>query len=102
MATWIILELLGLFEIGSNLGAKFHLMAYHHFFQQFLTKIGHRMEYHPIFSDIFGCATRLMRHVSFNRWLVRYLYVPLGGRKCPGCPGFQQQIAEAQVSTDCS
>ena len=38
-----------------------------------------------------GCA-RFMRHVSFNRWLVRYLYVPLGGRKCPG---FQPKHSES-------
>lgn len=101
---WIILEEPGLFEIVSNLGAKFHLMSYHHV-PCFPTKIGHRMDYHPTIIQHFVCQlwmTRLMRHVSFNRWLVRYLYVPLGGRKCPGFPGFQHQVAEAQVSSGCS
>ena len=32
------------------------------------------------------CTKRAFpRHVSFNRWLIRYLYIPLGGRKCSDC-----------------
>lgn len=100
---WIILEEPGLFEIVSQIWEPNSISWVIIMFHVFLLKLD-RMDYISIIQH-FVCQlwmTRLMRHVSFNRWLVRYLYVPLGGRKCPGFPGFQHLLTEAQVSSGCS